>query len=146
MCKERLDFETAFPKIKERWEEYGYSGNKNGEYGSLAIPVGDGLFAYVFSPDKVGDLIIQYDKDKSAVILVGTTDRTWVDDAMYCSCPDGYAIVYPESNICKVYLHPLAKASYSAVSDEGTNGAVIYLDSFEEFTPYEQKVLDGLGK
>ena len=82
------------------------------------------------------------------------------NEIFYCYADDGFAVVYPESNLCKVFITPptryLDDASFSRIEsneyrvrkveadDFPENKLVVYLDSFDEFTEYEQKMLKSL--
>ena len=83
------------------------------------------------------------------------------NENLYCYAEDGYAVVYPESNLCKVLITAPTDLSLDGIKSgrlESENYCiskvsvdrlpeakfVIYLDSFDEFTEYEQKMLKSL--
>lgn len=84
------------------------------------------------------------------------------NEILYCYAEDGYAVVYPESNLCKVLITAPTDLSLDGIVSSGRLESenyriskvavdrlpeckfVIYIDSFEEFTDYEQKKLKEL--
>ncbi len=81
---------------------------------------------------------------------------------LYCYAEDGYAVVYAESNLCKVFITPPTDLTLDGLTTGGRlssddyriselprdehpeNKFIIYLDSFDEFSEYEQKILKSL--
>lgn len=96
------------------------------------------------------------------IILYGELAHKFENEIFYGYFQDGYAIVYPESNLCKVLRvsrsdYPEGRSvdyeenpdgSYTVKKVEIESGLqkhlIVYIDSFEEFTPYEQKMLKEL--
>lgn len=60
---------------------------------------------------------------------------------LYFYAEEGFAVVYAESNLCKLYI-PDSKKRTETMNDNSKNKLIVYLDSFEEFTDYEQKMLN----
>ena len=125
--------------------------------------VGDGLFSIGYDSLKPY-LRINYMNDAShETILSCLTNFDFENEILYCYAEDGYAIVYPESNLCKAFITPPSNPEYeglhwSFLRDEKNNYCiprlsqdkhlenkfVVYLNSFDEFTEYEQKMLKAL--
>ena len=125
--------------------------------------VGDGMFSIGYDSLKPY-LRINYMNDASnETILSCVIDFTFENEILYCYAEDGYAIVYPESNLCKVFITPPSNPDYeglhwSFLRNEKNNFCiprlypdkklenkyVIYLEVFDEFTEYEQKILKSL--
>lgn len=98
------------------------------------------------------------------IILDYVHEYEFENENLYCYAEDGYAVVYPESNLCKVLITAPADLSLDGITDSGRlesenyriskvsadklpeSKFVIYLDSYDEFTEYEQKILGELKK
>lgn len=95
------------------------------------------------------------------IVLDYVHEYKFENEILYCYAEDGYAIVYPESNLCKVLVTPPENLSLDGIrsgriesnnycinkisrDDFHENKLVVYLDSFDEFTEYEQKMLKSL--
>lgn len=101
------------------------------------------------------------DPDHYDIILDYIYEYKFENEILYCYSADGYAIIYPESNICKVLItlpDPRMEHDYKAsrveeddyriskvsVEKYPENKLIVYLDSFDEYTAYEQKMLNAL--
>lgn len=122
--------------------------------------VGDGLFCVDRSFHT--SLRIHHPSDDEAIpdiILDYVHEYEFENENLYCYSEDGYAVVYAESNLCKVFITPPQDLTIDGITYRVTddysidkispdeypeNKNVIYLDSFDEFTPYEQKMLRSL--
>lgn len=125
--------------------------------------VGDGLFSIGY--DSIRPYLrINYMNDASHETILSCVKNTaFENEILYCHAEDGYAIVYPESNLCKAFITPPSNPKFEALHwrysrDEKNNYCiprlspdkhlenkfVVYLDSFDEFTEYEQKMLKAL--
>ena len=125
--------------------------------------VGDGLFSIGY--DSLEPYLrINYMNDASnETILSCVINFDFENEILYCYAEDGYAIVYPESNLCKAFITPPSNPEYEGLHwyflrDEKNNYCipkllldkhpenkfVVYLDTFDEFTEYEQKMLKSL--
>ena len=133
------------------------------KYGSFELDsVGEGLFC-IDNMRYYPALEIRHPskgKGEYDIILDYVHKYKFENENLYCYAEDGYAVVYPESNLCKVFVTPpkdmtLDGVIYRASEEEykiseiipsefPENKFVIYLDSFDEFTPYEQKMLKSL--
>jgi hypothetical protein len=95
------------------------------------------------------------------IILDYIHDYIFENEILYCYAEDGYAVVYPESNLCKVFITAPTNLSLDGITSGRLESEdyriskvsvdklpeckfVIYLDSFDEFTEYEQNMLKSL--
>ena len=127
--------------------------------------IGDGTFFYhqLIYPY---DLRIRDTENKHGLygedILSEKISHKFENQIFYGYFKDGFAIVYPESNLCKVLR--VARPDYyegrsvdydtcedgsyiirkAEPEDESKKKFIIYLDSFDEYTEYEQKMLNSL--
>ena len=60
---------------------------------------------------------------------------------LYFYSEEGFAVVYAESNLCKLFIPDSAKRN-ETTNDNPENKLIVYLDSFDEFTDYEQEMLN----
>ena len=126
--------------------------------------IGDGLFSIGYDSLKPYLRINYMNNTSHETILSCVTSFDFENEILYCYAQDGYAIVYPESNLCKVFITPPSNPEYKGLhwdflrnednnfcipklplDKHPENKFVIYLDSFDEFTEYEQKMLKSLG-
>ncbi len=105
------------------------------------VYVGDGIYEMVRDQESY----FLYSRYADQLIL-GNGYGFFVEDETFCFCSnDGYAIIYPENNMCKVYIasqnsnDPVKKLISS--EEYNLNKLIVYLDSFDEFTDYEKKLL-----
>ena len=127
--------------------------------------IGDGTFFYhqLIYPY---DLRIRDTENKHGLygedILSEKISHKFENQIFYGYFKDGFAIVYPESNLCKVLrvsrtdycdgrsvdYDTCEDGSYiikkAEPEDESKKKFIIYLDSFDEYTEYEQKMLNSL--
>ena len=127
--------------------------------------IGDGTFFYhqLIYPY---DLRIRDTENKHGLygedILSEKISHKFENQIFYGYFKDGFAIVYPESNLCKVLrvsrpdyyegrsvdYDTCEDGSYiirkAEPQDESKKKFIIYLDSFDEYTEYEQKMLNSL--
>ena len=127
--------------------------------------IGDGTFFYhqLIYPY---DLRIRDTENKHGLygedILSEKISHKFENQIFYGYFKDGFAIVYPESNLCKVLrvsrpdyyegrsvdYYTCEDGSYiikkAEPEDESKKKFIIYLDSFDEYTEYEQKMLNSL--
>lgn len=140
-----------------------FTANDDGWFFPLNKSVGDGLFSIGYD-SLVPYLIINHKNDAShETILSCVTNFAFENEILYCYAEDGYAIVYPESNLCKAFITPPKNPEREGLHLEflrnetnhycipklsldkhPENKSVVYLDSFDEFTEYEQKMLKSL--
>lgn len=100
--------------------------------------VGYGKFFMVHVADR-DHLLVSTSPDSSNFVLSYEYNHIFDDNDLYYYAESGYAVVYAKSNLCKVLLNdPIDKLE----GDEYR--CIVYLDSFDEFTPYEQKMLKSL--
>lgn len=134
-----------------------YGNHYGRDYGGH---VGDGKFLMMrFADDK--QLLIAEDHDSLHTILTYEYNHKFDGNDLYFYSADGYAVVYAKSNLCKVFITDFPKElvteydlKYSIRKEENNYRidklvgeefkCIIYLDSFDEFTNYEQKILKGL--
>ncbi len=106
--------------------------------------------------------VLEDESVRGDTILHDEIAHKFENEIFYGYFEDGYAIVYPESNLCKVLRvsrsdYPEGRSvdyeenpdgSYTVKKVEIESGLqkhlIVYIDSFEEFTPYEQRMLEGL--
>lgn len=122
--------------------------------------VGDGKFSMMHIAGKDCLLVNEVDSFSSGV-LDNVYKYKFDDDDLFVYAADGYAVVYAKSNLCKVFITdpPLEEVTgedpkitgrspennyriRELVGDEFK--CIVYLDSFDEFTDYEQKILNDL--
>lgn len=136
-------------------EKYGNHYGK--DYGGH---VGDGKFLMMRFAG-VDTLMIAEDPDSLHTILSFEYKHKFDGNDLYFYSADGYAVVYAKSNMCKVFITDFpAELVTEDVLDFSTRKkennyridklvgeefkCIIYLDSFDEFTDYEQKILKEL--
>ena len=122
--------------------------------------VGDGKFFMMRFAD-VKELLIAEDPHNYNVILTHEYRHKFDGDDLYYYSADGFAVVYAKSNLCKVLITDFPEElvdefeiSVGVRSKENNYRiselvgeeykCIIYLDSFDEFTEYEQKMLEDL--
>ena len=117
------------------------------KYGSFDMEevvsyIGDGMYAIVSD----GEFYTLYSRYAKKAILKNGIQYVFEDGVLYFYSDDGYATVYPESNLCKVYLVPQEQKTEKVEFSEEypLNKLVIYLDFFDEFTRDEQRMLNHL--
>ncbi len=79
-------------------------------------------------------------------IIGNGREYSFENDALYFYSDDGFVIVYPENNMCKVYLLPEQNSvsKITASPEYPKNKLIVYLDSFDEYTNHEKAVLNEL--
>lgn len=137
--------------------EEKYGNHYGRDYGGH---VGDGKFLMMHI-DGVDQLMIAEDPDSLHTILDFEYKHKFDGHDLYFYSADGYAVVYAKSNLCKVFITDFPKelvteydVKYSIRKEENNYRiselvgeeykCIIYLDSFDEFTEYEQKILKEL--
>ena len=123
------------------------------------VNIGDGTYCYqmLFSMG----LFMTAD-DGWCEVLLEKISHKFENQIFYGYFKDGFAIVYPESNLCKVLrvsrpdyyegrsfdYDTCEDGSYiikkAEPEDESKKKFIIYLDSFDEYTEYVQKMLNSL--
>lgn len=134
-----------------------YGNHYGRDYGGH---VGNGKFLMMrFADDK--QLLIAEDPDSLHTILTHEYKHKFDGHDLYFYSADGYAVVYAKSNLCKVFITDFPEElvteydlQYSIRKEENNYridklvgeeyDCIIYLDSFDEFTDYEQKILKEL--
>ncbi len=113
------------------------------EYGPLDMEnvisyIGDGM--YVLLSD--GEFYTLYSRYAKRSILCHGLQYDIIDGILYFYSEDGDAVVYPESNLCKVYLIPREHKTerIEPSSEYPLNKLIVYLDYFDEFTQHEQDI------
>lgn len=125
--------------------------------------IGDGLFCIDGFRHHPALVIThgQTDVYEFGEILEGVIQFEFENEICYCYAEDGYAVVYPKSNLCKAFIISPSEALVEhfhcprdeqndyriyklSPDDHPENKYVVYLDSFDEFTEYEQKMLKEL--
>ena len=137
--------------------EEKYGNHYGRDYGGH---VGDGKFLMMrFADDDV--LLIAENPDSLHTILTHEYKHKFDGNDLYFYSADGYAVVYAKSNLCKVLITDFPEelvteydVKYSIRRKENNYRinelvgdqfkCIIYLDSFDEFTEYEQKMLNSL--
>ena len=106
--------------------------------------VGDGMYEIVHFNRK-DHLHSRY---ADTLILLDSTGYKFKDGVLYFCSEEGYAVVYPENNLCKMLIFPEEYGEIRIVVSEEypLNELVVYLDSFEEYTEYEQKMLNKINE
>ena len=137
--------------------EEKYGNHYGRDYGGH---VGDGKFFMMRFAD-VDELLIAESPDSFGVILTHEYRHKFDGNDLYFYSADGYAVVYAKSNLCKVLITDFPKElvteyelKFSTRKEENNYRidklvgeeykCIIYLDSFNEFTDYEQKILKEL--
>lgn len=109
----------------------------------------------------VDELLIAESPDSFGVILTREYKHKFDGNDLYFYSADGYAVVYAKSNLCKVFITdpPLEEVTGEDPKISGRSPennyriselvgdefkCIVYLDSFNEFTDYEQKILKEL--
>lgn len=105
--------------------------------------VGDGTYELVKGDESEDWLYSTY---QNQTIMSNAREYVFENEALYFYSDDGYAIVYPENNLCKIYLFPgQDRVSKILASPEyPKNKLIVYLDSFDEYTEHEKTVLNKL--
>ena len=113
----------------------------------------DPYYFYGIYSDRFGkdydSLIIKWqdeDGDSSFDVLIDYVFETFVENNVsYYYGKNGLAIIYPESDICKLYIFNEEDREDSKIhfarKDRSSYKHLVVLDSFDEFTPYERKIL-----
>ena len=104
--------------------------------------IGEGIYELV-----QGDYsYFLYSRYANQAIINNGIEYTLENGTLYFYSDDGYAIVYPKSNLCKIYLLPQQNKTPAIVTSEEypRNKLIVYLDSFDEYTEFEQKMLNNL--
>lgn len=137
--------------------EEKYGNHYGRDYGGH---VGDGKFFMMRFAD-VDELLIAESPDSFGVILTREYKHKFDGNDLYFYSADGYAVVYAKSNLCKVFITdpPLEEVTGEDPKISGRSPdnnyriselvgdefkCIVYLDSFNEFTDYEQKILKEL--
>ena len=137
--------------------EEKYGNHFGRDYGGH---VGDGKFLMMHIAG-VDQLLIAEDPDSLHTILDFEYKHKFDGHDLYFYSADGYAVVYAKSNLCKVLITDFPKelvteydVKYSIRREENNYRiselvgeqykSIIYLDSFDEYTEYEQKILKEL--
>lgn len=122
--------------------------------------VGDGKFLMMHIAG-IDCLLVNEVDSFSSVVLNNEYKHKFDDDDLFVYAADGYAVVYAKSNLCKVFITdpPLEEVTGEDPKISGRSPennyridelvgeefkCIIYLDSFDEFTDYEQKILKEL--
>ncbi len=134
-----------------------YGNHYGRDYGGH---VGDGKFFMMrFDDDDL--LLVAESPDSFRVILTREYNHKFDGNDLYFYSADGYAVVYAKSNLCKVFITDFPKELVTeydlkhSIRREENNyriselvgeefKCIIYLDSFDEFTDYEQRILKEL--
>lgn len=129
--------------------------------------IGDGTYYYHhFYQPYVLNMRYENDAGISQVftLLHKEIEHKFENEIFYGYFKEGFAIVYPESNLCKVLRVSIDKSErevghfyeYESLEDgryiirrsddieSDKKKLIVYVDAFEEFTPYEQKILNSL--
>ncbi len=134
-----------------------YGNHYGRDYGGH---VGDGKFLMMHIAG-VDQLMIAEDPDSLHTILDFEYKHKFDGNDLYFYSADGYAVVYAKSNLCKVFITDFPEElitedvlNFSTRKEENNYRidelvgekfkCIIYLDSFDEFTDYEQKILKEL--
>ena len=141
---------------KEHYEinEELYGDPRGRDFGGA---VGDGLFQMWHIAGEDGLYIADGTYSANCVLKFEYKHKYDGHDLYYYSA-DGYAVVYAKSNLCKVLIteppeEMLSKVMYRENPEDNYRirklvgeeyKCIIYLDSFDEFTLYEQKILKEL--
>ena len=124
--------------------------------------VGDGKYMMMYCAGGE-DLYINNSPSDSDILLMGEYDHFYDNNNLYYYSVDGYAIIYAESNICKVFItdpepEVIEKGSMRFGYRKKENNyrieelagdefnLIVYLNSFDEYTEQEQKMLKKLSK
>ncbi len=122
--------------------------------------VGDGKFLMMHG-NGVDELLMAENPDSLHVILSHEYNHKFVGHDLYFYSADGYAVVYAKSNLCKVLITDFPEElvtehdlEYSIRKKENNYRigelvgeefkGIVYIDSFDEFTEYEQAILNDL--
>ena len=146
---------TEHKKILLDEEKYGNPYGRDYE-----CHVGDGKYV-VMHIAGIDCLIVNKVESFSDFVLQCEYKHKFDGDDLFVYAADGYAAVYAKSNLCKVFITdpPIEEVTGEKPIIEGRlpennyriselvgeeYKCIIYLDSFEEFTEYEQKILKEL--
>lgn len=121
-------------KFELNHEEYGPFYGKD----EVAI-VGEGMYRVGYYQNKYS----LYLRHSINYLLYEGIDFAFENSNLYFYAKDGFAIIYPESNLCKLFI-PDTEIRIETINSNPENKLIVYLDSFEEYTEYEQKMLNNL--
>jgi hypothetical protein len=122
--------------------------------------VGDGKFLMMHRAG-VDELLMAENPDSLPVILTYEYNHKFDGHDLYFYSADGYAVVYAKSNLCKVLITDFPeelvdeydlkdsirkKENNYRIGELDEFKCIVYLDSFDEFTEYEQTILNDLKK
>jgi hypothetical protein len=117
----------------------------NDKYGPLygkdhVAYAGDGMYEIVH----VNQSDSLYSRYAGRMILMNSYGYTFKKGVLYFCSEEGYAVIYPENNLCKLLIFPEEYGEIRIVASEEypLNELVVYLNSFDEFTDYEQEMLN----
>lgn len=101
---------------------------------------GDGMYEIVHVNE--GDSL--YSRYAKRMVLMDAHGYTFKKGVLYFCSKEGYAVIYPENNLCKLLIFPEEYGELRIVASEEypLNELVVYIDSFDEFTDYEQEMLN----
>ena len=135
--------------------EEKYGNHIGRDYGGR---VGDGKFLMMHCAG-VDELLMAENPDSLHVILSHEYNHKYDGHDLYFYSADGYAVVYAKSNLCKVLITDCPEElvdeydlrdlirrkenNYRIGKLEEFN-CIVYIDSFDEFTEYEQAILNDL--
>ncbi len=147
-----LSFDDESYTLNE--EKYGNPYGR--DYGGH---VGDGKFQMMQDVGDHDELVIAEGPSWFVVILTYEYNHKFDGHDLYFYSADGYAVVYAKSNLCKVLITDFPEElvtkydwRYSKRKKENNYriskleefNCIVYLDSFDEFTEYEQAILNDL--
>lgn len=129
---------VSFVPNKEKFElnhkEFGPFYGKD----EVAI-VGEGMYRVGYYQNRY----LLYLRHSINYLLRDGIDFEFENSNLYLYAKDGFAVVYPESNLCKLFI-PDTETKIETINSNPENKLIVYLDSFEEYTEYEQKMLNKL--
>ena len=121
-------------KFELNYEEFGPFYGKD----EVAI-VGEGMYRVGYYQNRY----MLYLRHSVNYLLSNGIDFDFENSNLYFYAQDGFAVIYPESNLCKLFI-PDSEKRIETINDNPENKLIVYLDSFEEYTEYEQKMLNKL--
>ncbi len=121
-------------KFELNYEEYGPFYGKD-----EAAIVGEGMYRVSYHQSKYS----LYLRHSVGYLLYNGIDFKFENSNLYFYAEDGFAVVYPESNLCKLFI-PDAVIRTETINSNPENKLIVYLDSFDEFTKHEQEMLNGV--